>query len=170
MAERAGGGTGEQGLESGGRAPGKSGPSVGAAPGWSGSHPAHGRRRGSARGRYPPARSWLTEAGPAPERLRRTSWPERQDGRGPKGAHQSRKARPDAVRRTPQQSAERRDGRRIRSWYQAILRSALPRGGSRVRRPAPAPVGALLPSFFREEQNKTKGAPAPSSTGRRSVG
>lgn len=33
MAEQAGGGAGEQVLKSGGRAPGKSGPSIGAAPG-----------------------------------------------------------------------------------------------------------------------------------------
>src|SRR2546421_9240729 len=40
----------------------------------------------------------------------------------------------------------------------------------RVRRSAPAPVGALLPLIFLGERKKTKGAPAPIQPGRRSVG
>src|ERR1044072_8162329 len=97
MAEQAGGGTGEQVLKSGGRAPGKSGPSIGAAPGWLGSQPAHGRRRGSARGRYPPARSWLTGAN-------------------------AEKARPDAVRKNA--AAERRKARpaRVMGWASPAIR------------------------------------------------
>src|ERR1043165_3388728 len=67
MAEQAGGGTGEQVFSfrrSGAReirAFDRCGARV------SGSQPAHGRRRGSARGRYPPARSWLTELVPLPK-------------------------------------------------------------------------------------------------------
>ena len=71
------------------------------------------------------------------------------------------KARPDAVRRTPQQSAERRAG--LRHWPVIF---GDPKIGPLARRTigcgasAPAPVGALLPSFFRERK-WTKGHPPP---------
>ena len=60
-----------------------------------------------------------------------------------------RKARPDAGRRTPQQSVERRAGPR----HGPVI-SGDPEMGLTARRAtgcgasAPAPVGALLPSFF----------------------
>src|SRR5437016_12511813 len=76
----------------------------------------------------------------------------------------STKARPDAVVRTPQQSAERRARARVMGL--GDLRrpgDRLDREAShRVRRSAPAPVGALLPLIF-WEQNMDKGLPAPQS-------
>ena len=82
-----------------------------------------------------------------------------------------RKARPDAAVKTPQQGAERRAGPR----YGPVI-SGDPEMGSLARRTtgcgvsAPAPVGALLPSFFSTGAEDRQGAPAPSSTGLRSVG
>ena len=148
------------GPQSGGRAPGKSGPSIGAAPGWFGSQPAHGRRRGSARGRYPPARSWLTEAARQLRVWRRCLARKADLKPDHESPERPRKARPDAVRKNA--AAERREARRwaIPPASQAILRQARPRGGPRVRRSAPAPVGALLPSFFKgaEEGQRATGA------------
>ena len=71
------------------------------------------------------------------------------------------KARPDAGRRTPQQSAERRAG--PRHWP---VISGDPEIGPPARRAtgcgasAPAPVGALLPLVFRGAENG-QGVPAP---------
>src|ERR1051325_11460663 len=62
---------------------------------------------------------------------------------------QPRKARPDAARKNA--AAERRKARpaRVMGWASpAIRRQARPRGAPRVRRSAPAPVGALPPHFF----------------------
>src|ERR1051325_10982787 len=64
--------------------------------------------------------------------------------------------------REPQRSAERRA--RPASWAgrsRAILRSVRPRGGPRVRRSAPAPVGALPPRLFERSRRRTKGNPPP---------
>jgi len=83
----------------------------------------------------------------------------------------STKARPDAVRRTPQQGAERRAG--LRHWP---VISGDPVIGPLARRTtgcgasAPAPVGALLPLIFLKGAEEGQGAPAPLPTGRRSVG
>jgi hypothetical protein len=93
---------------------------------------ASGLRPGTQRS---PARSWLTGAN-------------------------AEKARPDAVRRTPQQSAEKRAG--LRHW--PVIFGRFPKIGPLARRTtgcgasAPAPVGALLPSFF---WGADKGAPPP---------
>ncbi len=71
----------------------------------------------------------------------------------------------------PQQGAERRAG--LRHWP---VISGDPEMGSTARRAlgcgvsAPAPVGALLPLIFSTGAEDRQGAPAPSSTGRRSVG
>ena len=87
----------------------------------------------------PPARSWLTAALEA-----------------------MLKARPGAVVRTPQQSVERRAG--LRHW--PVIFGRFPKIGPLARRTtgcgasAPAPVGALLPSFFWGTE-KDKGHPAP---------
>src|SRR6185369_15865158 len=97
----------------------------------------------------PPARSWLIR------RLQAAFW----------------KARPAAVRRTPQQSAERRAGPR----HGPVIFGRFPKIDLAARQvtgcgaSAPAPVGALLPSFFRGAENG-HGAPAPFRSGRRSVG
>ena len=91
-----------------------------------------------------PARSWLTE----PFGNCGLADVSRPKGRTESQIRKSRagpKARPDAVRRTPQQGAERRPGGRSHRGSRAIPRSVRPRGGPRVRRSAPAPVGALLP-------------------------
>src|SRR5215212_2280086 len=84
----------------------------------------------------PPARSWLTGAN-------------------------AEKARPDVVRKTPQQSVERRAGGRIPPAISGdpeidlAARQITGCGAS-----APAPVGALLPSFFAGVETD-KGAPTP---------
>src|ERR1041385_1443455 len=61
-------------------------------------------------------------------------------------------------------AAERREAQR--PAYPAVIsgrsrRWVLPRGGPRVRRSAPAPVGALPPHFFERSRRKTKGHPPP---------
>src|SRR6185369_13949842 len=61
MAEQAGGGTGELVLNPAVGRPGNPGLRSVRRPGGSARNRPDGRRRGSARGRYPPARSWLTE-------------------------------------------------------------------------------------------------------------
>src|SRR5947208_890137 len=81
-----------------------------------------------------------------------------------------RKARPDAVRKTPQQSVERRAGGRI-----PPVISGDPEMDPAARRvigcgvSAPAPVGALLPLIFWGAETD-KGCPLPSRSGRRSFG
>jgi hypothetical protein len=117
-------------------APGNSGPRAGAAP----ALPARNRHPGGVGA--PPGDTTIPCREPADRR-------------------KCRKARPDAVRRTPQQSAERRAGPR----HGPVIFGD-PKIGLAARRvigcgaSAPAPVGALLPSRFRAEQKKTR-APAP---------
>ena len=138
-------------------APGKSGPRAGAAPGCPARNLAYGWRRGSARGRYPPARSWLTEADPASEGCGGRAGPKGRTAAYPKGPSVPKSA---ARRRKENAAAERREAPRwaIPLGSRAIPRQALPRGGPRVRRSAPAPVGALPPHFFRGRK-KDKGQP-----------
>src|ERR1041385_1928903 len=171
MAEQAGGGTGEQVLKSGGRAPGKSGPSIGAAPGWFGSQPAHGRRRGSARGRYPPARSWLTEAGPAFLKVA-AGVLARKAGRGrdPRGAHPVRKGAP----RRGKESAAAGRGEAPR-WAIPPVISGDPEMGPTARRATGAAFRTSAcrrsaPSFFSERSRRRQRGTRPLPTGRRSVG
>ena len=84
----------------------------------------------------PPARSWLTATRIA-----------------------SPKARPDAVRKTPQQGAERRAG--LRHWPVISGDPEMDPAARRVTRcgaSAPAPVGALLPlTFFERSRRQTRG-------------
>ena len=146
------------GPQSGGRAPGKSGPSVGAAPGWFGSQPAHGRRRGSARGRYPPARSWLTAVVWQLRVWRRFS-PERQN-----------RNRITKVLDPPKSAARRRkEERRSRaprgagSAYPALI-SGDPEMVPTARRDTGAAFRTSAcrrsaPSFFSRERKKDKGQP-----------
>ena len=121
-------------------APGNSGPRAGAAPAGVLTHSAHSGGVGA-----PPGDTTV-------------SCQELADG----GARAPQKARPDAVRRTPQQSAERRAG--LRHWP---VISGDPEMGATARRAircgasAPAPVGVLLPSFSRAENRR--GAPAPTN-------
>ena len=69
-----------------------------------------------------------------------------------------------ARRRKENAAAERRKARRPASWAGHLRRSG---DGSaretdhRVRRSAPAPVGALLPSIFERSGEQTKGRPPP---------
>jgi len=73
-----------------------------------------------------------------------------------------------ARRRKENAAAGRRKARRPPSLAGDLGRSrdrADREAAHRVRRSAPAPVGALLPSFFREERKKTKGIRRPTQTG-----
>ena len=145
MAEQAGGGTGEQVLESGSRRP--------AIPGL-----VLVRRL---RTRLAPSHSGGVGAPPGGTTA---SCQELADDRWAHFAPPA-KARPDAGRRTPQQSAERRAGPR----HGPVI-SGDPEIGPLARRAtgcgvsAPAPVGALLPSIFRERK-QAKGHPPPLSNG-----
>ena len=108
--------------------------------------PAPGRHAGPGRPGAPPgghygspARSWLTIAMRKHRRKR---------GPGSKNA-----------------AAGRREARRSASWagdLRALPEDRLDReAGHRVRRSAPAPVGALLPSFSFGERKRTKGTRRP---------
>src|SRR4249920_2293794 len=69
-----------------------------------------------------------------------------------------------ARRRKENAAAGRRKARRPASWAGHLRRSgdrSARETDHRVRRSAPAPVGALLPSFFRGRE-KDEGPPAPS--------
>ena len=129
MVEQAGGGTGEQVLKSGSRRPAIPGLVLVRRP----------------RTRLAP--SYPGGVG-APPGGTTASCQELADDRWARFAP-STKARPDAGRRTPQQSAERRAG--LRHWPVIF---GDPKIGPLARRTigcgasAPAPVGALLPSFF----------------------
>src|ERR1041385_2539322 len=127
-----------------------------------GSQPAHGRRRGSARGRYPPARSWLTEAGPAflkvaadvlarkAGRSRTQRGPTSPEKRGPtpEGERRSRAPRGAPVGDPAGHLGRSRDG----SYREAGHGCGVPHQR----------LSALCPLiFFREEQKKTKGHPPP---------
>ena len=130
-------------------APGNSGPRAGAAPAGALTHSAHPGGVGA-----PPGGTTASCQELADDRWAHFAPPA--------------KARPDAGRRTPQQSAERRAGPR----HGPVI-SGDPEIGPLARRAtgcgvsAPAPVGALLPSIFRERK-QAKGHPPPSRTGRRS--
>ena len=103
---------------------------------------ASGLRPGTLRS---PARSWLTIGGHV--------------------AHIDESA---ARRRKENAAAERRKARRPASWAGDLRRSgdrSARETDHRVRRSAPAPVGALLPSFSRERK-RTKGTRRPAQTGR----
>ena len=149
--EQAGGGTGETGPRIRQPAPGNSGPRAGAAPAGALTHSAHSGGVG------------------APLGGTTASCQELADDRWACFAP-STKARPDAGRRTPQQSAERRAGPR----HGPVI-SGDPEIGPLARRTigcgasAPAPVGALLPSFFRGAETDEGHPGALAQTGRRSV-
>src|ERR1043165_9763 len=68
----------------------------------------------------------------------------------------------ESVAREPKRAAaERRKARPVRVMGRAspaIRRQAYPRGRPRVRRSAPAPVGALLPHFFKGAEEDERGA------------
>ena len=90
--------------------------------------------------------------------------------REPADRRKCRKARPDAVVRTPPQSVERRAG--LRYWPVVSGDPKIDLAARRVTRcgaSAPAPVGALLPSFLRGRKTDER-APVPRFPGRRSVG
>jgi len=119
-----------------------------------------------------PARSWLTEAcsalsGTADALARKAEPAPDLEGQ----PDRPRKARPDAVRKTPQQSVERRAG--LRYWPVISERSRRSTPTARRVRGAALPHQRLSafcsPHFFRGAE-KDKGDPAPSPNGRRSVG
>ena len=122
-------------------APGNSGPRAGAAPARrlaTGTRAASGLRPEALR---PPARSWLTIGGQA----------------APSDESAAR-------RRNENAAAERRKARRSASWAGDLRRSgdrSARETDHRVRRSAPAPVGALLPSLFERSGNRRRGARAP---------
>ena len=87
-----------------------------------------------------------------------TARPDRRDTQARTGAESPVKAGGESRSRTPRGAPGPRHGL---GPSPAIRRWARPRGAPRVRRSAPAPVGALLPSFFRGAE-EDKGHPAPS--------
>jgi hypothetical protein len=123
-------------------APGNSGPRAGAAPAGVLTHSAHSGGVGA-----PPGDTTIPRQELADRR-------------------KCRKARPGAVRRKPQQSAERRAGPR----HGPVIFGD-PKIGPTARRTtgcgasAPAPVGALLPSFFRGRKTDEAQARAPRQAG-----
>ncbi len=81
------------------------------------------------------------------------------------------KARPDAVRKTPQQSAERRAG--LRHWpvISGVLGDRPDReAGHGVRRFRTSACRRSAPLIFSQGAENRRGAPAPCQSGRRSVG
>jgi len=160
MAEQAGGGTGEQVLN----------PAAGArqfrASCWGGARGRDSQPRTRAASGLrpevlrPPARSWLTEplgnCG-----LADVSVPK---GRTESQIRKSRDGPESAARRRKENAAAgRRKARRPTSLAGDLRRSgdrADREAAHRVRRSAPAPVGALLP-FFSGERKKTKGIRRP---------
>ena len=164
MAEQAGGGTGEQVLESGGRAPGKSGPSIGAAPGWFGSQPATRAASGLRPGAIPPCQE-LADGGHSALRIWPKFWPKRQN-RGPSESLRIRSPKSAARRRSENAAAERREAHpaRVMGW----VISGDPEIGPTARRAMGAAFRTSAcrrsaPLIFLREQKKTRGNPAPSS-------
>jgi hypothetical protein len=169
MAEQAGGGTGERVLNPAIGRPGNPGLRSVRRPGaWlaTGTRAASGLRPGA----ISPCQELADGAGPPSERCGGRPGPKGRTVADQKGVHQSRKARPDAVRKTPQQGAERRTGGRSRRSSRAIPRWALPRGGPRVRRIRTSACRRSAPSFFSERSRRRQRGTRPLPTGRRSVG
>jgi hypothetical protein len=170
--EQVGGGTGERVLKSGSRRPAIPGPRLERRP-RARFAPSHSGGVGAPPGGTMASCQELADvAGLWSRRMDADALqPKQQPAQGPTETPRPTKARPDAVRKTPQQSAERRAG--PRQWPvisgRIFRRWTYPRGRSRVRRIRTSACRRSAPLVFSGSGERTRGT-RPHPTGPAELG